>query len=91
MICRAVRQRTRLSESEVGHLVGCGSTCVESGSIRVRDSDSEYQESRSEDQGWGYQGSLSDIRESGPTEYPGYLKDIRDIRNQNQGFNTGVH
>jgi hypothetical protein len=27
-----------------------------------------------------------DIRESGPTGYLGYLSDIRDIRNQDQGW-----
>ncbi len=43
-----------------------------SGSIR------EYQEPRS---GMGVSG-VPDIRESGPTEYPGYLRDIRDIRNK---------
>ena len=29
---------------------------------------------------------VPDIRESGPTGYPGYLRDIRDIRNQDQFF-----
>jgi hypothetical protein len=29
---------------------------------------------------------VPDIRESGPTEHPGYLRDIRDIRNQDQGW-----
>jgi hypothetical protein len=29
---------------------------------------------------------VPDIRESGPTGFPGYLRDIRDIRNQDQGW-----
>ncbi len=35
---------------------------------------------------------VSDIRESGPTGYPGYLRDIRDIRNhwQDQGWGYQV-
>jgi hypothetical protein len=50
------------------------------GSIR------EYQESRS---GMRVSG-VPDIRESGPTGYPGYLRDIRDIRNQDQGWGCQV-
>jgi hypothetical protein len=46
-------------------------TCVESG---ISGSIREYQESRS---GMGVSG-VHDIRESGPTGYPGYLRDIRD-------------
>ncbi len=33
---------------------------------------------------------VPDIRESGPTGYPGYLRDIRDIRNQDQGWGYQV-
>ena len=29
---------------------------------------------------------VPDARESGPTGCPGYLRDIRDIRNQDQGW-----
>ncbi len=65
------------------HLVGCGSTCVESGSIREHRGLGEI---RVRD--GGIRGP--DIRESGPTEYPGYLGDIRDIRNQNQGWRYQV-
>ncbi len=34
---------------------------------------------------------VPDIRESGPTGYPGYLRDIRDIRNQDQGWGYHWH
>jgi hypothetical protein len=51
-----------------------------SGSIR------EYQESRSGTRVSG----VPDIRESGPTGYPGYLRDIRDIRIQDQGWGYQV-
>jgi hypothetical protein len=54
--------------------------CVESG---ISGSTREYQESRS---GMGVSG-VPDIRESGPTGYPGYL---RDIRNQDQGWGYQV-
>ena len=33
---------------------------------------------------------VPDIRESGPTGDPGYLRDIRDIRNQDQGWGYQV-
>ena len=33
---------------------------------------------------------VPDIREPGPTGYPGYLTDIRDIRNQDQGWGYQV-
>jgi hypothetical protein len=33
---------------------------------------------------------VPDIRESAPTGYPGYLRDIRDIRNQDQGWEYPV-
>ena len=33
---------------------------------------------------------VPDIRESGPIGYPGYLRDIRDIRNQGQGWGYQV-
>ena len=55
-------------------------SCVESG---ISGSIREYQESRS---GMRVSG-VPDIRESGPTGYPGYL---RDIRNQDQGWGYQV-
>ena len=63
--------------------------CVESlRDIRVTEGPSirEYQESRS---GMGVSGA-PDIREPGPTGYPGHLRDIRDIRNQDQGWGYQV-
>jgi hypothetical protein len=33
---------------------------------------------------------VPDIREPGPSGYPGYLRDIRDIRNQDQGWGYQV-
>ena len=47
--------------------------CVESGSIR------EYQ-GASGIKIWYWGIRVPDIRELGPTGYPGYLRDIRDIR-----------
>jgi hypothetical protein len=44
---------------------------------------------RNRDQGLGYQGAgAPDIRELGPTGYPGYLtgRDIRDIRIRDEGI-----
>ncbi len=48
---------------------------------------------RNQDQGQGrrgYRPGVPDIREPGPTGHPGYLRDIRDIRNQDSDQGWGV-
>jgi hypothetical protein len=79
--CSGVRSRLKRTVGMVcGKAWRAEKTCVESG---ISGSIREYQESRSR---MGVSG-VPDIRESGPTGYPGYL---RDIRNQDQGWGYQV-